>query len=106
MQKRACSDLKTTLKAVYDELTAFLFLHAGLFSDKDATKSYSGAFQERHGVLRAQIAQILAPACLISPAKDKHFLAEFIAESLLVWTIAKKEFEEIYQIVQLLIQKQ
>ena len=106
MQKRSCNDFKTTLKAVYDELNAFLFLHAGLFSDKDATKSYSGAIQERHGVLRTQIAQILAPACHLSHVEDKNFLAEFIAESILVWTIAKKSFDEIYQIVHLLIQKQ
>lgn len=102
MRARVSNDLRTALFAVYDELKAFMSLHAVLFTDKDASKSYSVSFPERHVLLRSQIADIIQPICARSNLNDKPFLAEFVAESLLVWTLAKKDFDEIYQIVELL----
>ena len=103
MKLRACDDAKTTLKAVYDELNAFVNLHAVLFSDKEATKSYSLSLPERHGLLRSQIAKIIQPTCERSTLTNKPFLAEFISESILVWTLAKKDFDDIYKIIETLL---
>lgn len=102
MRERVSNDLRISLFAVYDELKTFMALHAVLFTDKDASKSYSVAFPERHALLRSQIAEIIQPTCARSILNDKPFLAEFVAESLLVWTLAKKDFDEIYQIIELL----
>ncbi len=102
MKTGVCSDLRLTLQAVYNELKAFIKLHEVLFLDKDASKSYSVAFPERHSLLRSQIAEIIKPTCEIANVPDKEFLAQFVSESILVWTIAGKDFEDIFQIVQLL----
>lgn len=102
MQKNVSSNLQSTLKVVYDEIKAFIKRNEVLFSDKDASKSYSLSFPERHSLLRSQIAEIIKPTCETANATDKEFLALFVAESLLVWTIAGKDFEDIFQIAQLL----
>ena len=102
MKKSVSANLQTTLNAVYDEIKAFIKRHEILFSDKDASKSYSLSFPERHSLLRSQIAEIIKPTCETTNATDKEFLALFVAESLLVWTIAGKDFEDIFQVLQLL----
>ena len=102
MKKSVSANLQTTLKVVYDEIKAFIKRNEVLFSDKDASKSYSLSFPERHSLLRSQIAEIIKPTCETANATDKEFLALFVAESLLVWTIAGKDFEDIFQVLQLL----
>ena len=102
MKRRSSSEQKETIFAIYDELTKFIEKHAVLFSDKSATKTFAGVFSERHKLLRSQIAEIIAPICE-HKSVDKVFLSEFIAESVLTWTVAKKDFEEIFAVISALL---
>ena len=102
MKRRSSSEQKETIFAIYDELTKFIEKHTALFSDKGAAKSFAGVFSERHKLLRAQIAEIIMPICEHKTG-DKIFLAEFIAESVLTWTVAKKDFEEIFAVISALL---
>jgi hypothetical protein len=43
------------------------------------------------------------PICEKSSVKDKDFLAEWIAESLLAWTVAGKSFDKQYDIIKQII---
>ena len=93
-------------KLIYDSLTAFAEKNAKLFSDKDAAAVFSASLPERHGMLRAQIAEVVLPYCgrgMADTAADPAFLADFIAESILTWSMAKVPFEKIYSVIEKII---
>ena len=77
---------------VYTCLREFAERHSTLFRDADAAKVFVSAFTEKHKLLRTQLAEVVRPICHRDTAKDQAFLAEFIAESLLSWTMAGEDF--------------
>ena len=81
------------LRCIYDQLIAFAQLHEAVFRDEAAVASFSGSFSRYHSLLRGQLAAPLRKFC----ASD--FMAEFLAESLLTWTMAGKEFHDISGII-------
>ena len=87
------------LRVLYSELSAYAADHAFLFDDPAAFPGYSGFSRHYHSVLRKQLAEPLRKYC----AND--FASEFIAEAMLTWTMAKKDFEEIFSLVQRLLDK-
>ena len=91
------------LRRVYDALVAFIDKHQDLFTDEDAMKVFAGSVQNKHELLRTQIAQAVAPICQKSSMENKAFLAEFIAESILRMTIERVPFEQIQAVIGLLI---
>lgn len=91
------SDPQMALHNIYDALIHFSEKHRSLFSDPEAAKVYSAVFSERHKTLRSQISEIIAPLC---PAESSDFTAEFVAESLLTWTVAGKDFDSIFNILE------
>ena len=92
-------DAKEILHCIYDELHCFWGKYEPVFSDKKAEESSSTSLHQRHGLLRGQIAKPLATLCARQNKADAEFLAEFIAESLLVWTRTERSFEEISSIL-------
>ena len=91
------SDPRMALHNIYDALIHFSEKHRSLFSDPEAAKVYSAVFSKRHKTLRSQISEIIAPLC---PAESGDFTAEFVAESLLTWTVAGKDFDSIFNILE------
>ncbi|MBO4862257.1 MAG: TetR/AcrR family transcriptional regulator [Firmicutes bacterium] len=87
-------DRRAFLENISRCLKEFIEAHASLFYDRSAIGSFSAGYQERHGMLRGQIAGVLEPVC-----GDDRFLAEFAAESLLCWTIEQKDFDEQYRML-------
>ena len=75
---------------IYQHLTDFTQRHLAVFQDEVAAASFSGSFTRYHMLLRSQLAQALRKFC------ESDFAAEFQAEALLSWTIARKTFDEIY----------
>lgn len=98
MKECSTADPAGLLLHVYEELCAFSRQHSALFRDEEAAKVFIGAFTERHRQLRAQLAQILLPLC---PEGDGNpaFLAEFVAESLLSWTMSGTDPDEFLPIL-------
>ncbi len=95
-------DPEEVLLAVYDSLGGFITSHRTLFSDPEAAKSFGAAHTDYHRILRRQIADIVLPV-LSKTAKNGEFAAEFIAESLLTWTMEGKAFGDIYSILESII---
>lgn len=87
------------LKSIYCGLANFMQQYNALFCDSDAAKVYATAFSVRHKQLREQLAECVRPICENTSVKDKDFLAEWIAESLLTWTVTGKGFDEQYEII-------
>ena len=93
------SEPQIVLKSVYDELKRFAKEYTALFQDENAGISFANAFQQRHVQLRSQIAVLLQKICAKQTKADVEFLAEFLAESMLTWTLAERTFEDIISIL-------
>lgn len=102
MKNYSTDDPRAFLTHFYNTLSGFMEKHQDLFQDKEAAKSFSGVFAGRHKQLRSQLAEILQPICDSSEG-DKVFLAEFIAEAILTWTVAGKRMEDMLPIIEKLI---
>jgi AcrR family transcriptional regulator len=90
---------ETALKCIYDELKHFMEQHLTLFQDESAGVSFATALPQRHGQLRSQIAEPLLPFCEKQDKAEPRFLAEFVAESMLNWTLDGRSYEEISSIL-------
>lgn len=89
----AASGPEPVLRAMHTELRAFADTHSGVFRDEHALHGYADAAARYHATLRMQLAEPLRAFCADT------FTAEFIAESMLTWTMAGKPFEEIHSIL-------
>ena len=88
-----CESPRPVALCIYDQLNAFSRRHGAIFRDEAAAASFTGSFSQYHGLLRSQLAQPLRRFC------GSDFAAEFIAESLLTWTMSGKSFDEIYEML-------
>ena len=93
MSGLGAEDPKAFLEGMHDALKGFIDSHSALFYDKDAAVSYSASFMSHHAQLRDQIAEVIGPVCRAAGREDRFF-ADFVAESLLTWTSAGKDFEK------------
>ena len=84
---------KDFLAFIYNSILRFSKKYDPLFKDKEAVKAFNEAFSERHKQIRDQLAD------LIMPITSDRFTSEYVAESLLCWTIAGKSFEDIYRLL-------
>jgi AcrR family transcriptional regulator len=87
------------LRCIYDELKTFMEQHVTLFQDESAGVSFNTSLPQRHGQLRSQIAEPLLSVCAEQDKAEPGFLAEFVAESMLTWTLSGRKYEEISSIL-------
>lgn len=84
------SDLPApVIRCMFDQLLSYARRHQAIFQDEAAAANFAGSFSRYHGLLRAQLAAPLRKFC------SSDFAAEFIAESLLTWSMSGKSFDEI-----------
>ena len=81
------------VRCMYEQLTQYAARYQLLFQDAAAAAGFIGSFSRYHAVLRSQLAQPLQKFCC------NGFAAEFVAESLLTWTMAGKPFDDIYGMI-------
>ena len=86
-------EAEPVLRCVYDQLIGFAQRHQAIFRSEAAAASFAGSFSQYHDLLRSQLAEPLCPFC------GSRFAAQFVAESLLTWSMAGKTFDEIYEIL-------
>ena len=84
---------KPVLQCVYRQLVSFADRHQAIFRDEAAAAGFAGSFSQYHDRLRSQLASPLRNFC------DSDFTAQFVAESLLTWSMAGKSFDAIYEIL-------
>ena len=82
-------NIESVLQAIYRNLVDFAGRHMSIFGDHSAALSFSGSHGAYHNLLRSQLAAPLRKFC-----RD-DFVAEFVAEAMLTWTMAGKSFEEL-----------
>ena len=82
------------VRCIFDQLLAFEKMHKAIFRDEAAGAAFSGSFSHYHTMLRDQLAAPLRKFC------RSDFAADFIAESLLAWTMAGTEFDALYGMIE------
>lgn len=100
MQSLPTDDAYALLLGVYDSLKDFALKNQRLFSDEAAHKLASDTLPSRHKMLRAQIADIVLPAC-----SGEKFTAQFVAESLITWSMENADFDTVYHLIEKIILK-
>lgn len=90
---------KPALQCVYEQLVGFAERHEDVFRTQAAAAGFAGSFSQYHNLLRSQLAEPLNRYC------SSGFTADFIAESLLTWSMAGKSFDDIYEIVKKLFKE-
>ena len=81
------------LQCIYEQLVSFADRHQAIFRDEAAVAGFAGSFSQYHHLRRSQLASSLRKFC------DSDFTAQFVAESLLTWSMAGKSFDAIYEIL-------
>lgn len=79
---------------IYEHLTDFSLRHASIFQDHTAAASFAASYSQYHRILRQQLAKPLRKFC------ESDFAAEFAAEALLTWTMASKDFDTLYSMLE------
>ncbi|MBQ8519744.1 MAG: TetR/AcrR family transcriptional regulator [Agathobacter sp.] len=92
-------DAKAALLYMYEELITYKEKYTNLFSDENAEASYTASSMQRHHLLREQLAEPIKTWTRKQTKTEPDFLAEFIAENMLTWTMSGKEFENIAEIL-------
>ena len=85
------------LQCIYDQLVGFARRHQAIFCAETAVSGFAVSFSRYHTLLRSQLAEPLHKFC------QDPFLAQFVAESLLTWSMAGKSFSEIHEILKKLL---
>lgn len=86
-------DPAPALRCVYEQLVGFAQRHQAIFRAEAAVAGFAGSVRRYHALLRSQLAAPLRKFC------DSDFAAQFIAESLLTWSMTGRSFDEIYEIL-------
>ena len=81
------------------ELAEFIHNHNNIFSSANASKAFHASVGDKHKLLISQIAAPICSACKLGGYENPEFLAEFTAEALLTWTVAKKDYDEIASVI-------
>ena len=81
------------IRSIFDQLLFYATRHRAIFRDEAAAATFAGSFSRYHGLLRSHLATPVRKYC------SSDFQAEFIAESLLTWSMAGRSFDEIYEIL-------
>lgn len=87
------------VKNIHTELCGFMEKHKVIFTSAEAIKSFNNTVSAYHKILRNQIAEPIRVVCVAEGYENYDFLSQFVAESVLTWTVAKKSFDEIAPIV-------
>lgn len=81
------------VRCIFDQLSGYALRHQAIFRDEAAYSAFAASFGRYHTMLRSQLSEPLRKFC------DSDFSADFIAESLLAWTMAGKAFDDIFGMI-------
>lgn len=103
MKALPCDEPETLLHGIYDGLLRFADANKNLFSDADAAKQIASGSAMRHRLLREQLSALLLPLCRTQASGAAGFTADFIAESLISWSVERTDFTVLYPILEKII---
>lgn len=99
------SDPMIVLHALYDEVSDFIESYDNIFTSPSAIKSFSTSGPGYHRFVRNQVAEPIYKSCVLAEIENPEFLSLFVAEAVVTWTVAKKDYEEIASVIKKLFVK-
>ncbi|MBQ3090120.1 MAG: TetR/AcrR family transcriptional regulator [Oscillospiraceae bacterium] len=96
----AAQKAEQALLAICRMLRQYLDSHQSVFGDQGAAAGFTGAVGRYHSLLRSQLAEPIRPFC------PDEFTALFIAESLLTWTVAGTEANQLLRVLSPMLRKE
>ena len=99
------TDPMQLVKTIHSELYGFMKNNMAVFTAEGAQKAFSTSIRTYHNMLIEQISTPLSKVCERCGYENAEFLAQFVSESILTWTIAKKDFSEIASVISKLFVK-
>lgn len=99
------SDPMVPICDIYNEINDFIKAHHSIFVSPSAIKAFNMSGANYHKFVRNQVAAPIYNSCVISGFENAEFLSLYVAESLITWTVAEKEYEEIAAVVSKLFVK-
>jgi AcrR family transcriptional regulator len=105
LQGETETDPMEFLKTVNLELGEFIKKNVSVFSAEGAIKAFRGSARVYHNLLINQISEPLTKICERNGYENAEFLAQFASESILTWTVARKNFDEISAVMKKLFVK-
>ena len=99
------SDPMVLVRALYDEVSDFIQVHKNIFTAPSVIKAFGATSPGYHKFVRNQVAEPIKKSCELSGFDNPDFLSLFVAEAVITWTVASKEYEEIADIVSKLFVK-
>ena len=98
-------DPMAVIEAIYGEIKSFIDANSSIFSSPNAQKAFKSTAGSYHKLLVSQVSQPIAVVCRAGGYEQPDFLADFVAESILTWTVANKDFADISRIISKLFVK-
>ena len=99
------NDPMVVVHALYEEVSDFIKIYNAIFTAPSAIKTFSTVSPEYHRFVRNQVAAPIKSSCVLAGFDNAEFLSLFVAESVITWTVAKKSYDEIADIVSKLFVK-
>ncbi|MBQ3791868.1 MAG: TetR/AcrR family transcriptional regulator [Clostridia bacterium] len=96
-------DPESYLRNIYRAVDKYAVNNRKLFQDPSAIKMFTESFQDRHRMVRDQLAKIIQPVVHGEDGENIEFLSQFIADSVLSFISAKESFDKVYPILKKLI---
>lgn len=93
------SDIQEALSCMYKELLTYKEKYKRIFVDENAEASYAASSTQRHHLLREQLAEPIKVWTKKQDKTDADFLALFVAENMLTWTMLERDFDEIAEVL-------
>ena len=105
LQSETETDPMALVKSINFELSEFLKNNASIFMANGAAKAFQTSSRTYHKFLIKQISEPLCKVCQRDGYENSEFLSQFVAEAILTWTVAKKDFNEVAPIISKLFVK-
>lgn len=99
------NDPMTVVRELHNEIENFIKVHHSIFSAPSAIKAFNMTSANYHRFVRNQVSIPIYNVCVKENIPDPEFLALFVAESIITWTVDKKDFEEVAAIIKKLFVK-
>lgn len=93
------ADPMLVVRALYTEVCDFIKVYSNIFTSPSAIKSFSATSSNYHKFVRNQVAEPIRTSCVLAGIKNPDFLSLFVAEAVITWTVAKKDYAEIAEII-------
>ena len=99
------TDPMVVVCALYEEVSDFINVYSAIFTSPSAIKTFSSTAPGYHKFVRNQVAEPIYTSCVLTGYENAEFLSLFVAESVVTWTVAKKDYDEIAAIISKLFVK-